>query len=266
MASDLDVSDRPSSLAHQIETLTQNLDWTLAHFAFVANVTSLADECDVAHSPGMSVASCHRLLLPALAFVGESADLLANYATFLMDPGSDVYVTANAEQRPLVETAFEVHEVFPQWQMVFKGDATTLDPGPAVTLEAQDEPAIHALSEASDLLWVERDPLAAGPAFGIRKGRKLLSMATTRLRVPGAAEIGNVVTLREHHRKGYTTAVVSALVRMLSYESLCVFLHVFQDKPECLALYQKLGFEIVRPMYWMQCIVKEVTRDSGIRD
>ncbi len=256
MADALDVSDRPSSLAHQIEALTQDLDWTLAHFAFVANVTSLADECDVAHSPGMSLASCHRLPLPVLAFVGESADLLGNYATFLMDPGSDVYVVANAEQRPLVEAAFEAREVLPQWQMVFKGDVSLLDPGPAVALEAQDEPAIHVLSEANHLQWIERDPLAAGPAFGVRKGRKLLSMATTRLRVPGAAEIGNIVTLPEHRRKGYATASVSALVRVLRYESLCVFLHVFQDEPDHIALYQKLGFEIVRPMYWMQCRVR----------
>jgi len=256
MAGDLDVGDRPSSLAHQIEVLTQNLEWTLEHYAFVADVTSLADECDVAHSPGMSLASCHRFPLPVLAFAGESTDLLGNYATFLMDPGSDVYVVANADQRPLVETAFDISEVFPQWQMVFLGDASALDPGPAVALAAQDEPAIHVLSETNGLRWIERDPLAAGPAFGVRKGRKLLSMATTRLRVPGAAEIGNVVTYPEHRRKGYAAASVSALVRVLSCESLCIFLHVLQNKQDSIALYQKLGFEIVRPMYWMQCRVR----------
>lgn len=257
---------RPSLLAHQIEAQTQDLSWTLAHFAFVADVTMLANECDITHSPGMSVASCHRLPLPVLAFVGESADLLANYATFLTDPGSDVYLMVNEAQRRIVEAAFEVQEVTPEWQMVFGCDlpapeAAVLD-AEVVTLDEHDLPAMIALAESGGLKLLESDLLTPGPAFGVRKGRKLVSMATTRLRVPGAAEIGNVATHKDHRRKGYASAAVTALTRALRTEEQCVFSHIFQSKPECLAFYQKLGFEIARPMYWMRCRVKEVANPS----
>ena len=46
-----------SHLADQIEAQTRDPDWTLAHYTFVASVTTLASECDIAHSPAMSVAS-----------------------------------------------------------------------------------------------------------------------------------------------------------------------------------------------------------------
>ena len=59
--SSLSPPDRPSPLASQIESQTRDLDWTLAHFTFVANVTTLAAECDIAHSPTMSVANCRAL-------------------------------------------------------------------------------------------------------------------------------------------------------------------------------------------------------------
>jgi len=257
MTADLDTGDRPSSLAHQIEAQTRDLEWTLAHFTFVADVTTLVDECDIAHSPGMSVATCHRLPLPALAFVGESADLLANYATFLMDPGSDVYLLVNETQRPVVEAAFKVMETTPEWQMVFQSDVDALAPGPAEPLDERDLPAMQSLAEAGGLTMLERDPLASGAAYGVHKGRKLVSMATTRLQVPGAAEIGNVVTHKDHRRKGYASAAVAALVRALSAEGLCVFLQVFQENASCITMYQKLGFEIVRPMYLMRCVVKK---------
>ncbi len=250
--------DRASSLAHQIERQSQDLEWTLAHFTFVANVTTLANECDIAHSPGMSVASCHRLPLPALSFLGNSADLLANYATFLTNPGSDIYLLVNEQQRPVVEDAFDVVQTQAEWQMVFRGDTNTFDSGLAIALEERDTSAMCTLADVGGLTFLERDPLSAGPAFGVHKGRKLVAMATTRLQVPGAAEIGNVVTHPDHRRKGYASIAVSALVKTLVAQDLCVFLQVYQDRPACITLYEKLGFEITQPMYLMRCVVKAI--------
>ncbi|MGC9347263.1 MAG: hypothetical protein ACP5JG_03910, partial [Anaerolineae bacterium] len=96
-------SERSSPLASEIEAKTRDLDWTLAHFTFVANVTTLASACDIAHSPAMSVASCRTLPERALAFVGESPDLLATYAAFLADPGTEVDLLVNEDQRSIVE-------------------------------------------------------------------------------------------------------------------------------------------------------------------
>ena len=257
MSADMQGIDRSSPLSKQIEAQTQDVEWTLANYAFVANVTALANECDIAHSPGMSLASCHRLPFTSLAFVGDSVDLLANYAMFLTDPGSDVYLVVNQEQRPVVEAAFDVQEVIPQWQMVFRGDVETLAPGLAVPLDASDEAAARALAEAGGLTGLARDLLAGGPAFGVRKGRRLVALATTHVQLPGAAQIGHVVTHKDQRRQGYATAVIAALVKTLATDGVCVFLQVHQDQHHCIALYKKLGFEILRPMYWMRGVVKE---------
>lgn len=256
MSINFETAPRPSSLAKQIEAQTQDLEWTLANYAFVASVTSLASVCDVAHSPGMSVASCHRLPLTSLAFVGHSADLLANYATFLTNPGSDVYISVNESQREIVTAAFDVQEVIARWQMVFRGDIEALDSGTAVPLAEQDESAMRTLANTGGLTLLEHDPLAVGPAFGVRRGRRLLAMATTCVQVPGAVQIGNAVTHKDQRRKGYARASISALVKDLATQDVCVFIQVHQDRPNCIALYKKLGFEIIRPMYLIRCIVK----------
>jgi len=253
-----DFTKQPASpLTHQIQEQAQDLDWALAHFTFVADVTTLALECDIAHSPAMSVASCHRLTLPALAFLGDSPDLLATYATFLTDPGSEVYLLVNAEQRAIVQEAFTVLEEIPEWQLIFAGDAEQLDAGQAVRLTAQDLPAMRALAEAEGLIAFERDPLADGPAFGVWEGRTLAAMATTHLTLPNAAEIGNVVTRSKYQGCGYGTAVVSALVRELVLETgLNVFLMVFEKNTAALQLYERLGFERARPMYLLRCLIE----------
>jgi len=281
---DVEATGQSSPLGDQIQLMTQDLDWTLSHFTFVADVTTLANECDVAHSPAMSVASCYRFASPALAFLGDSPDLLANYASFLADPDSEIYLLVNDAQRPVVESAFEVLETIPEWQLVFQGDPEALDPGPAERLTHKDASAMHALAKGEVLAttpylgngveqsaengpvttavpWLDKDPLSNGPAFGVWKGRKLVSMATTRLRVPGAAEIGTIVTHKEHRRQGYATAVTSALVQALAQEEICVFLMVYQSNTQAISIYEQLGFVIARPMYLMRCVIKESGED-----
>ncbi len=255
-----------SPLTQQIQALTQDLEWTLAHFTFVADVTTLAQECDIAHSPAMSVASCHRYTLPALAFLGDSADLLANYASFLSDPGSEAYLLVNEEQRAVVSAAFTILEDIPEWQMVFRGDAAELDTGTAVALHEKDLPAMRALAAAEALKAFEKDPLASGPAFGIWEGRTLLAMATTHLQLPGAAEIGNIVTRTAYRGRGYAAAVTSALVQALSAQDLCVFLMVYQSNAPAIRLYQHLGFEIARPMHLLRCSIAAPTENATAPD
>ena len=162
-----------SSLAGQIETLTRDLDWTLAHFSFVACVTALQAECDVAHSPSMSVASAYSSTQPRLAFVGESADLLAMYATFLIDTGGEVELLVNAAQREVARAAFAARTVEPLWQMVFRGKAGAPDSSHVIELTGTDLPAMRALAESTgaELRFMARGPFAQGPSFGIWEGK-----------------------------------------------------------------------------------------------
>ncbi len=244
-----------SSLAQRLRPLMEDLDWSLAHFTFVADVTTLADDCDLIHSPAMTVANCHRFSLPALAFSGTSSDLLANYAAFLADPG-EAYLLVNEDQREVVTEAFGVLETIPEWQLVFQGDPLKLDPGPAELLCAEHLSAMQVLAENGGLPMLEKDPFASGPAFGVWDRHDLVSMATTRLRIPGAVEIGNIVTHPAHRRQGYATAVISALVQALCDEDVCVFLMSYQSNAAALHLYKRLGFEIQRPMYLIRCSIE----------
>ncbi len=253
----LGTADRHSPLTSQLEAKTRDLDWTLAHFTFVADVTALATECDVAHSPAMSVASCHALPTLGLAFVGESPDLLATYAAFLADPGSEVSLLVDEAQRAIVECAFTVESVAPKWQMVFQGNPDILTSRQATPLTDSDLPAVRALArmEQVPLLGFSDGAHRRGPAFGVWDRRKLVAIGTTVVSLPGVAQIDNVLTRKEYRRRGYGTAVVAALLRAHHAEDRGVFAVVDQGNVAILGLLEKLGFVRERPMYAMTCIL-----------
>lgn len=256
------VSDHASPLQHQIMNRTRDLDWTLAHFSFVANVTTLASECDIAHSPAMSVASCRSIPQMALAFEGDSADLLANYADFLAEPGSEVALMVNVEQRSVVEQAFDVRTEIPFWQYVYTGDGGELPDSDVNALVDNDFTAIQDLAadEGFDVQLLDEDPLHYGPAFGIWERRRLVSMGMTIIEIPGAVQIGNVLTRTPYRRKQYASAVVIALLQAHLARGLAVFTLVEKNNQPAIAMLEKLGFVCARPMYMMHCVI----RDPGI--
>lgn len=254
----IDAADRPSPLASHLEHQMRDLDWTLAHYTFVANVTSLAAECDIAHSPAMSVASCRAMPRLGLAFVGHSSDLLATYATFLADPGSEVSLLVSEEQRPVVQAAFEVAEVVPKVQLLYRGDPTELDAGTATELVDNDIATVQALARAEklELQCFSDDLFDQGPAYGVWDRRKLVSMGTTTLSLPGLAQLGNIVTREAHRRQGHASAVVSALLLRHLAQGDSVFVIVDITNTPALALFESLGFVRARSMYSMQCVLR----------
>ncbi|MCJ7550199.1 MAG: GNAT family N-acetyltransferase [Anaerolineae bacterium] len=257
-ASLLSSPDRPSPLASQIESQTRDLDWTLAHFTFVANATTLAAECDIAHSPTMSVASCRALPTLGLAFAGESSDLLATYATFLASPGSAVSLFVSEEQRQVVESAFDVQSVEPNWQMLYRGDPGDLDTGSAAELVENDLSAAQALAKAErfELICLSDQLVGQGPAYGFWERRKLVAMGRTTLVLPGAAQIGNIVTRSDYRRHGHASAITAALLKEHLAQGRSVFVVVAQANSVAVALFDHLGFTRERPMYAMRCVLR----------
>jgi ribosomal protein S18 acetylase RimI-like enzyme len=205
----------------------------------------------------MSVASYQGLPYPALAFLGEAPDMLYTYATFLVEPGSEVTLLVNAEQRPIVEQAFIVSEIIPEWQMCFRGDPDLLDPGDAEPLQSKQIPAMQKLAQIVGLTSLEDNPLAHGPAYGVWEGRTLAAMGSTHLSIPQAVEIGNIATHPDYRRQGYAANVISALVRASMKRAETVFLMVYQSNVEAVRLYERMGFERERPMYLIHCLVDE---------
>lgn len=248
-----------TQLACQIEALRDNLDWTLAHFVFVAAATALSEECDIVCSPAMSVVSYHGPRFPELAFWGESPELLRTYTTFLVEPGSEVHLLVSMEQRAIVEKAFAVIEIRPSWQLVFAGEAQHLDPGTATPLKPRHLAAMQALAQKAEISTVGEELFERGPAMGIWEGRTLVAMGVTRTRVPGVVEIGKIAVHPDYRQRGYTANIVAALLQALLEEEtpLTVFTMVQQGNTEALQRYEALGFERARPMYLIRCLVAD---------
>ena len=247
-----------SHLANQIEAQTRDPDWTLAHYTFVASVTTLASECDIAHSPAMSVASSHAVPRLQLAFSGESAELLANYTTFLISQGSEMELLVDEVQRAVAKQAFKILSDEAQWQMVFSGDPEALDARQATALTGTDLPAMRALAKSAqvELRFATRDPFQQGPAFGIWEERRLMAMGITNLRLPGVIQIGSIVAAQETSARLHIAAIVSALVKAHA-DGTKVFCIIAQQDETTVELFETLGFVRERPMYRMCCVLKE---------
>jgi ribosomal protein S18 acetylase RimI-like enzyme len=246
-----------------VGTLLTDPDWVLAHFTLAADLTGLREECRFARSGEAVVARYDGLPFPALAFLGEEPERLAELAARLVDPGEVFYLLVNERQARLADRAFAVEQVRPEWQMLFMGDPAGLDPGDATELGPEHLEEMQDLAAEAGLMALEADPFRHGPAFGVWVERTtyesplLVAMGATHLAVPGAAEIGNVATRITHRRRGLARQVVAALVRAHAAAGRRVFLMVFQTNRAAAFLYESLGFVRLRPMFLMRCRLRE---------
>ena len=241
------------TLSFRFESLLADPDWVLAHFTLAADITTLREECRFARAEEAVVARYQGLPFPALAFLGEDPGQLGGLAAQLVGPDEPFYLLLNEQEAQLAERAFAVEQVQPEWQMLFAGGPAGLDPGRAVSLGRGDLEAMRGLAADAGLMALEADPFRHGPAFGVWEAGRLVAMGATHLRVPGAAEIGNVATRTTHRRRGYARQVVAALVQAHVAEGRRVFLMVFQTNHPAVRLYEGLGFARLRPMFLMRC-------------
>jgi len=239
--------------------LLTDLDWALAHFTLVADVSVLREMCRFACAEQAVSVRYEGLLFAALAFWGEDPPVVARLVAELVEPGEAFYLVLNAHQAELAWRLFEVEHVDAEWQMCFEGDASLLDDGGAVELTPADLPAMRGLAVGAGLMALEDDPFRYGPVFGVwameqdEKMPLLASMAATRLQLPGASEIGNVGTRSDYRRRGLARKVVSTLVRAHVRDERQVFLMVLQMNDAAVRLYESMGFVRRRPTYLMQC-------------
>ena len=225
----------------------------LANFTMAADMTVLSDACRFVHSGDSVVARYYGLPFAALAFIGHDRGLLASLSAKLVDFSEDFYVLLNETQAQLAEETFAVQRVHLEWQMVFTGEAAGCDVCAAAILGPEDIPQMQELALEVGLMALEENPLRCGPAFGMWADGMLAAMGATHLRIPGAAEIGNIATRTAYRRRGYARQVVAALVRAHVAERRRVFLMVFQTNDAATRLYERLGFVRLRPMSLMHC-------------
>jgi ribosomal protein S18 acetylase RimI-like enzyme len=93
-----------------------------------------------------------------------------------------------------------------------------------------------------------------GAYFGIFDNEKLVAMTGQRLHVNNYTEISAVCTHPDYVGKGYAYTLLQHQLQLIQQHNQHPFLHVREDNQRAIAIYERLGFTISRPMnfYFMK--------------
>ena len=140
-------------------------------------------------------------------------------------------------------------------QFVFEG--TVLPPDPRISLEplrAEHVPEMIALTALTKPGPFDRRTIEFGHYYGVLEEGRLAAMAGQRLHPAGYAEISAVCTHPDFLGKGYAAALMQRQLVLMQEAGQIPFLHVRADNERAIALYERLGFRVSRPMqfYFME--------------
>jgi ribosomal protein S18 acetylase RimI-like enzyme len=165
----------------------------------------------------------------------------------LVGPGGVAAVAAATEPLPA------------GWTEIGRGDGLQLTGehfAPAEDDDVVPLGAEHADAMADLVARLQPGPWAPetwrlGGYRGILVDGRLVAMAGERMHPDGHAEISAVCTEPEFRGRGFATRIMRAVAAGIVARGEVPFLHVSQEKPATVALYEHLGFRVRRPIEFL---------------
>lgn len=113
------------------------------------------------------------------------------------------------------------------------------------TLSLDDRPQMLDLTNKVFPGYFKFNSIKMGKFIGVFEGSKLVSMAGTRLRVPGYVETSTLCTLPEYTGKGFASHLFTTLSNGILAEGATPFLHIIEprDLPK-IKFYEKIGYYV----------------------
>jgi ribosomal protein S18 acetylase RimI-like enzyme len=120
-----------------------------------------------------------------------------------------------------------------------------------VPLTVENVPEMLALAELTKPGPFASRTIEFGYYHGVFDGGRLAAMAGQRMHVGEYNEISAVCTHPDFHGKRYATALTQYMIELIYEQGFHPFLHVRGDNTRAIEVYQRLGFEVSRPMnFW----------------
>jgi ribosomal protein S18 acetylase RimI-like enzyme len=134
-------------------------------------------------------------------------------------------------------------------QFVYAGKPTTIHPAlPCTALGPEHVEEMVALATLTRPGPFASGTIQFGSYHGIFHQGMLVAMTGQRLHVGDYTEISAVCTHPQHLGKGYAAALVQHQVQVIISQGKQPFLHVRHDNERAIAVYERLGFVVNRPM------------------
>lgn len=216
-----------------------------------------------AGAAGDAVALIYRGYEPPVLFtMGQTQALAAVLAQ--ADLPDSIYLTIPEGHLPVVSSHYAVEEVRPMWRMVLADVHAAARagvpgvPGPAVSATrlsgACAADVLQLLAQGGPFAPDAFSPaqMDSGVFYGLYAGGELLAVGGTHIVdfAGGGAAIGNMYTHPAYRRRGFSAAVLRAIVRELLERGVTtIVLNVDQRNPGAQALYLAHGFIVHVPYY-----------------
>ena len=137
-----------------------------------------------------------------------------------------------------------------------KSRLADVDCSQVIHLTADDlDDMLRLYEEAYPGNWFNPRMLQTRQYFGIRRENRLVSVAGVHVcsQEYKVASLGNIVTHPAHRANGYAKAATAKLCQSLAENVDHIGLNVASTNPTALALYEKLGFQIIAPYH--ECMI-----------